>query len=135
MKEAAASTAATLLYAPLPPYTRCRVYIHTAGEHLARFLPFHPTRWLASFLPSFLRFASQTANRTPRGNYGYILSLAVQTPSSQSWLNLLSVQRTIAGNLNEFSIYIYIYGIIMESSNNQFPSCGEMSGKMQGFET
>lgn len=98
------------LRASPPIYTVSSLYTHRGRTPCA--IPSFPPNEMARFLPSFLP-SLLVANRkqNPKGKLRICLSLAVQTVSSQSWLNLLSVQRTIAGNLNED---IYIYGIIME---------------------
>lgn len=123
------------LRASPPIYTVSSLYTHRGRTPCA--IPSFPPNEMARFLPSFLpslRFSNRKQN--PKGK----LRIYPLSRSGNSFVPIL-VEPSL-GSTDDcgkferiFHIYIYIYGIITESSNNQFPSCGEMSGKMQGFET
>lgn len=95
------------LRASPPIYTVSSLYTHRGRTPCA--IPSFPPNEMARFLPSFLP-SLLVANRkqNPKGKLR-IYPLSRSGNTLVPILHLLSVQRTIAGNLNEFSIYIYIY--------------------------
>lgn len=97
------------LRASPPIYTVSSLYTHRGRTPCA--IPSFPPNEMARFLPSFLP-SLLVANRkqNPKGKLR-IYPLSRSGNTLVPILHLLSVQRTIAGNLNED---IYIYGIITE---------------------
>lgn len=94
------------LRASPPIYTVSSLYTHRGRTPCA--IPSFPPNEMARFLPSFLP-SLLVANRkqNPKGKL-QIYPLSRSANTLVPILHLLSVQRTIAGNLNE-DIYIYIY--------------------------
>lgn len=93
------------LRASPPIYTVSSLYTHRGRTPCA--IPSFPPNEMARFLPSFLPSLLKPQTE-PQGEITD-MPLSRSANTLVPILHLLSVQRTIAGNLNEFFIYIYIY--------------------------